>query len=289
VLARHGRVRAANRRGTADLPPEVEVVRADATDPDSTREICRGASVVYHCAGAPYAEWPAMLPRLMDGIIEGAAAVGARLVYGDNLHAYGPVNGPMFESHPDRPAGPKGETRARVARQLLDAHRDGYVRATIGRSPDFYGPGVRLAALGEQVFRAALANKPARVLGDVDAAHSYSYIDDFAASLVQLSEYPEAFGEVWHTPNDEPLTTREMLTLIYCEADAELRFRSNSRLALAVAGWFSPVMREVQETLYQYDRPFVADHSKFARALGARPTRHREAIRATLDWWARQA
>ena len=287
MLARHGRVRTVSRRGTANLPSRVEVVRGDATDPARTRELCHGASVVYHCAGAPYTEWPATLPRLMAGIIEGAADAGAKLVYGDNLYAYGPVNGPLFESLPDRPAGPKGAARARVTRQLLDAHREGRVRAVIGRASDFYGPGVRLSALGERVFAAALANRSASVLGDVDAAHSFSYIGDFAASLVKLGEHDEAMGAVWHVPHDQPLTMREMLALIYREAGATLRFRAASRLMVNALGLVNPMMRELKETFYQFDRPFVADHARFARAFGASPTPHREAIRATLDWWAR--
>ena len=287
VLARHGRVRAVSRRGAADLPSRVEVVRGDATDPARTRELCHGASVVYHCAGAPYTEWPATLPRLMAGIIEGASDAGAKLVYGDNLYGYGPVNGPLFESLPDRPAGPKGAVRARVARQLLDAHREGRVRAVIGRASDFYGPGVRLSALGERVFAAALANRSASVLGDVDAAHSFSYIGDFAASLVTLGEHDEALGQVWHVPHDVPLTMREMLVFVYAEAGATLRFRAASRLMLNLAALVNPMARELKETFYQFERPFVVDHAKFARAFGASPTRHREAIHATLDWWAR--
>ena len=286
VLARHGRVRTVSRRGTANLSSGVEVVRGDATDPARTRELCRGASVVYHCAGAPLAEWPATLPRLMAGIIEGASDAGAKLVYADNLYGYGPVNGPLFESLPDRPAGPKGAVRARVARQLLDAHREGRVRAVIGRASDFYGPGVRLSALGERVFAAALANRSASVLGDVDAAHSFSYIGDFAASLVTLGEHDEALGQVWHVPHDVPLTMREMLVFVYAEAGATLRFRAASRLMLNLAALVNPMARELKETFYQFERPFVVDHAKFARAFGASPTRHREAIRATLDWWA---
>jgi hypothetical protein len=42
----------------------------------------------------------------MDGIIAGAAAVGARLVYGDNLYGYGPVSGPFTEGLPHRATGP---------------------------------------------------------------------------------------------------------------------------------------------------------------------------------------
>jgi len=278
-------VRAVTRRGIADLPPEVEIVHGDATDSARTRELCHGASLVYHCAGAPHTDWPAALPRLMTGIIDGAEEAGAKLVYGDNLHAYGPVNGPLIESLPDRPAGRMGEVRAGVARQLLDAHRKGRVRAVIGRASDFYGPGVRQSAFGERVFAAVLANQPASVLGDPDAAHSFAYVNDFARALVTLGEHEETMGGVWHVPHDVPLTTREMLVFAYEEAGARLRFRTASRQLLNLAAIVNPVAREMKETFYQFERPFIVDHSKFARAFGASPTRHRDAIRDTLEWW----
>src|SRR5438094_5294589 len=56
--------------------PEVEVARGDAADPASTREVCRGAAVVYHCAAPPYTEWAEKYPPIQTGIIEGAGAAG---------------------------------------------------------------------------------------------------------------------------------------------------------------------------------------------------------------------
>lgn len=38
-----------------------------------------------------------------------------------------------------------------------------------------------------------------------------------------------------------------------------------------------------------FERPFVADHAKFARTFGASPTPHRDAIRTTLAWWRANA
>ncbi len=43
-------------------------------------------------------------------------------------------------------------------------------------------------------------------------------------------------------------------------------------------------MQELEEVLYQFERPFVVDHSKFERAFGAEPTPLAEAIGQTLDW-----
>jgi hypothetical protein len=36
----------------------------------------------------------------------------------------------------------------------------------------------------------------------------------------------------------------------------------------------------------QLERPFVVDHSKFAKAFGAQVTPHPDAIRITLAWFA---
>ena len=87
-------MRAASRSGRADLPDDVEVVAADVVEAAEVERACDGAAVVYHCANPPYAKWPELHPPLMESIIEGAAAAGARLVFGDNLYAYGPVDGP---------------------------------------------------------------------------------------------------------------------------------------------------------------------------------------------------
>ena len=57
LAAQGKRVRAVNRSGKTDLPGGVEALRADATDPVSARQVCQGATVVYNCANAPYAEW----------------------------------------------------------------------------------------------------------------------------------------------------------------------------------------------------------------------------------------
>lgn len=53
---------------------------------------------------------------------------------------------------------------------------------------------------------------------------------------------------------------------------------------LAIAGLFSPLMRELRETTYQF--PFVVDSSKFERVFGVfDATPHREAIEHTVQWF----
>ena len=98
----------------------------------------------------------------MDAIIEGAASAGARLVFGDNLYAYGPVDGPLTEDLPYLARGPNGRTRAQIAETLMGAHAAGRIRATIGRGVRLLrSPGAPLD-VGNRVFARVIEGKPAR-------------------------------------------------------------------------------------------------------------------------------
>ena len=279
-------VRLVNRSGkAAQGPAGADVVSADASDPAAARRACEGATAVFHCATHSYGQWAQVLPPIMNGIIEGAAAAGARLVYGDNLYAYGPVDGPIREDMPYRPIGPNTKARAEVAEMLMNAHASGKVRATIGRASDFYGPDARQSKAGDAIFARALAGKAAQVLGDPDAPHTVTFIGDFAAGLVTLSEQEEALGEVWHIPNAETETTRGFVEMVFQQLKLPPRLQRVPGLAIDAMAIVLPPMRGVKETLYQSTRPWVVDHSKYARAFGARPTPHEEAIAQTIEWY----
>ena len=280
------RVRLVNRSGKADAPPGAGVVAADVTDPADARRASEGATVVFHCASGPYGQWSKTLPPIMNGIIEAAAAAGARVVYGDNLYAYGLVDGPIREDLPYRPIGPNTRARAEAATTLMNAHGAGRVRATIGRASDFYGPHARQSKAGDVVFGRALAGKPAQALGDPDAPHTNTFIDDFAAALVTLAERDEALGEVWHVPSAETITTRQFIDLVFQHLHQSPRLQVAPTLAIRLMGLVIPPMRAVSETLYQSERPWVVDHSKFARAFGSQPTPHAQAIAETISWFA---
>jgi nucleoside-diphosphate-sugar epimerase len=288
LVRRGARVRLVNRSGRAAVPAGVEVVAADVTDLAAARRACAAASVVYNCINAPYTDWPARLPALWHGVLEGAVAAGARLVCGDNLYMYGPAGaaaGALRETLPSAATGRKGVTRARIATAVLDAHRAGRVRATIGRASDFYGPHVRTAALGERVFAAALAGKPVQVLGNPDTLHTYTYINDFARALVTLGAEERALGEVWHVPSAPTVTTRELVTMVGEVLGRKLALRAAPAWLVGALGLVSPIMRELKETVYQFASPFVVDHTKFERAFGAEVTPHQAAISKTLQWF----
>lgn len=285
LIARHYRVRVVARSSKAHLPHGTELVTGDVTDVANAVRICEGAAVVYHCAGAPYGAWRKTLPPIMNGVIQGASAAGAKLVYGDNLYLYGRVAAPLTETLPAAASGCNGKVRAQLAETLLTAHHKGKVKATVGRASDFYGPHARLSKVGDGIFLRALKGKPAQVLGDPDAPHTYTVIDDFAEALATLGERDEALGEVWHVPSAPPMTTRAFVDLVHEVLDRTPRLTVAPRLAIRLMAAVNPTMRAVDEALYQSEAPWIVDHHKFAQAFGASPTPHRDAIRRTIDWY----
>jgi len=285
LLHKNKRVRMVNRSGQASVPSGVQVVQGNAADLESIGQACKGASVIYHCAKPPYTEWPEKFPPIMNGIIDAAAKEMAKVVYGDSLYMYGSKHQVLTEDLPNGATGHKGRTRAQMADMLLDAHHSGKVRAAIGRGADFYGPGVLESALGERIFGAALEGGPAEVLGNIDIPHTYLYIRDFAKGLVTLGEREEALGQAWHIPGAATITTRQIVNMVYEAAGKQPKFRVAPKLFVSLMGLFNANMREIKETLYLFEKPFIVNTSKYEQAFGTDTTPHEQAIAETMDWF----
>jgi nucleoside-diphosphate-sugar epimerase len=286
-LVRKGkRVRMVNRSGRADVADGVEVVGGDAADPTFTREVSAGASVVYFALNPPYDRWPELFPSLQAGVLEGAASAGAKLIAVENLYMYGPTGGrPLTEDLPYAANTRKGAVRAGMSRELMEADASGKVRVAIGRASDFFGPRVLASAAGEQIFGRAVEGKSAQVAGDPDQPHTYTYAPDIGKGLVVLGEREEALGRAWHLPSPETVTTRQFVEMIFEEAGMPARIQTAPKFVLRAMGLFNPPLREMIEMLYEFEEPFVVDHSDFERSFGMSATPLRQAIGETVRWY----
>ena len=285
-LVRRGhRVRSIGRRAPAG-DPAVEGRSADVMDRQQAIDAVAGASVVYACAAPTYTRWVDEFPTLQANVADAAEAAGARLVAVENLYMYGPTDGPMTESTPMAATGKKGSLRARLSRELLERHAVGRLRVAIGRASDYYGPRAVNSAVGEQFFAAIAGGKAPRWLGRLDQPHALSYLPDIAAGLVTLGEHPEADGEVWHLPVSPALTGAEWSKRTAAIIGRPVRPSRVTRPMLVALGIFMPLLRELRETLYQWERPWVVDDTKFRSAFGAGATDVDDGIRRSLEWFS---
>jgi len=291
-LVRRGKnVTMVNRSGRLDNQPAgVSVAAADVTDEARTRQIAKGATHIYNATNPPYAQWPQLFPLLNTSILKTASAAGARLIVMDNLYMYGPTNGALItEDLPYRATGSKGMTRARMAEELLAAHKRGDVQMLMGRASDFFGPGVFDSSVGERLFANAVQGKPAQMLGRIDLPRTYSYVPDIGTALVVLANDDTAYGKAWHLPNPETTTAREFVRLVYESAGQPLRMQVVSPLMRRVLTPFIPILREVAEMSYSNEQSYVVDDSPYRQRYGSTATPLREAIAHTVTWFRQHA
>jgi nucleoside-diphosphate-sugar epimerase len=285
LLTRNVRTRMINRSGKATVPESVEIIGVDAYDSQNTCAVTQGATVVYQCAQPAYTQWQTLFPKLQSSIVQGVAASGAKLIVGDNLYMYGSVKGLLREDLPNAAKTRKGRIRAQLADALIDAHQQGIVRVLIARGSDFYGPGVLDSVMGDRVFPAILAGKTASAVGNLDLPHTYTFIEDFGKALVMLGEQEESLGQIWHVPNAKTITTREFLTLAFKEAGHLPKMSGMGKFMMRLGGIFIPGARETVEMMYEFEQPFVVDHSKYVQAFGNHATPVNKGIQRTLEWY----
>ncbi len=288
-LARGGsRVRVVTRTGRDSGIPGVEAVAADAADADVLSSIATGADVLYNCANpGAYPAWEREWPPLAAAILTAAERTGAVLVTASNLYGYGPVTGEMTRTSPLHPSDHKGALRVRMWRAALDAHAAGRVRVTEARASDYIGPTlpVRNAMLARYAD-ATLGGRSAPVFADPDQPHTWTAIEDVAATLAALGQDERAWGSAWIVPSNPAQSTRQVLRrLNELSGLGEPRLRRVPRWTLRAGGLFVPLLREVTGILYQFDAPFVAGGAETTESLGITPTPWARILEDTAAVW----
>ncbi|MGE7438513.1 NAD-dependent epimerase/dehydratase family protein [Kitasatospora sp. NPDC001175] len=270
-------------------PPEpgIEHVALDATASERLTEVARGATAIHSCGAPPLHRWATEWPPLASSICAAAEATGAVLVMLGNLYGYGPVDRPITEDLPLAATGPKERVRAALWEQARTLHEAGRIRAVEVRASDFFGPGVTDGGhLAARVMPRLLNGKPVTVLGDPDAPHSWSYLPDVARALVEVAGEERAWGRAWHVPTAPAASIREMVNRVAADAKTgPVAVRRLSPAVLGLASLFSPLIRELREVRYQFDRPFVLDSSAYESAFTVCATPVEEQLKATVEWW----
>lgn len=288
LLAKGKDVTIVNRSGKMDAAPvDVKLAAADLYDATLVRNLCNGAVAAYQCAQPRYFEWVEKFPPLQQSIIDGLTGTSTKLVLVENLYMYGETDGkPMTESTAHNAHTRKGQVRSEMSKSAFAAHEAGKLRVTSARGSDFFGPWVKNSAMGERVFASLLAGKKAQATGKLDQPHSFTYIKDFARTLVTLAENDAADGKAWHVPNDMPrITQAEFVEMIAEQAGVEPKMSSMGKLMMQFGGLFVPEAKEMVEMMYEFEQPFIVDSSAFEETFGMKATPLPDAIRETVGWY----
>ena len=278
------RVRLITRSGSGPDHPGIERRAADASDAAQLAALASGAATIFNCANPPYPKWASAWPALSNGVIAASETSGARLITISNLYGYAADSSPMRATDELAPPTRKGAIRAATWHDALAAHEAGRIEMTEVRASDFIGPGVGANGhVGDRFVPRVLAGKNVSVLGRADVAHSWSYVDDVVTTLVTVAHDDRALGRAWHVPTGPPLTAAQLADEFATVADVgPVKVKTIPAALLKVAGLVSPMMRELPEMLYQFERPFVIDATDTTETFGIVPTPLGEQLRATI-------
>jgi len=278
LLAERGEhVRVISRRGTGPDHAAIERIAADATDAQRLTELATGAMALYNCANPQYHQWFTDWPPLAAALLTAAERSGAVLASMSNLYGYGPVTGPITQKTPIAATHPKLRLRAEMWQDALAAQEAGRLRATEVRASDYIEQnGLLSYGLGKPLLAGKRAYSPA----PLDVPHSWTSVTDCARTLAAVAADERAYGQVWLVPTGPALTVRQLATRF-----AEVNGAPAAKISaipypvLWTYGLFSPMVRELRTTRYQFTAPFVVDSSATTESFGLEPTPVDDALR----------
>lgn len=273
----------ASRSGRGPADDRIRRVAVDASSVDALLAACPTAAVIYNAVNPEYTRWPIDWPPMAQAFLDYAERTGAVLATVSNLYGYGPVNVPMREDLPLAATGKKARVRAQMWADALAADEAGRVRVTEVRGSDYLCPGQQ-SMLGDRVMPRILAGKSVQVVGDVDQPHAWTAPIDVARTIVTAAADPRGWGRAWHVPSNPPRTQREAVADLAAAAGVPTpKVSAVPKVVLSALGLVQPMLRELKETDYQRERPYLLDDSAARAEFGLEPTPWPELLQAMVD------
>jgi nucleoside-diphosphate-sugar epimerase len=264
-----------------------ELFPADLTDPLQVEKAIAGSEVVYLLVGFDYniKVWRNQWPRLMRATIDACKKHNVKLVFFDNVYSYDISAIPhMTEASPLNPPSKKGAVRKEIADMILNEVKAGTLTALIARSADFYGPNNEKSFLMLMVYDNIKKGKKPNWIMDAGKKHSFTYTPDAAKATAILGNTADAWNQVWHLPTDKnTLTGKEMISLFTHQMNVADKIFVLPMWFIRLLGLFMPLMREMPEMMYQYDRDYIFDSSKFDNRFHFSTTTYQQGVKESIE------
>jgi len=263
-----------------------ELFPGDLTDEQFVEKAVNGADVAYLTVGLPYRlkTWKQQWPVIMRNTITACKKHRCKLVFFDNVYLYDAEKlSPMIEETEINPPSKKGKVRTQIVQMLMHEAETGQLKALIARAADFYGPGISNSLFNEVVVKNLKAGKKANWFCSLKYKHNFTFTPDAAKATALLGNTENAYGEVWHLPTVPALPMKKWIELTASELEVKPKTMVVSKSLIGVLGLFNPLMSEMKEMFYQYDRDYEFDSSKFETVFNIKPTPVKKALKQIND------
>lgn len=280
------------------LPPEVDVVEGDITDPDAVARSVEGQEVIYHLAaafreaGIPDSRYHEVHVDGTQYLLEAARAEGIRrFVHCSTIGVHGHVEGgPIDESAPHAPTDIYQETKSEAEKLALDFQRRHQFPLAVARPASIYGPGdMRLLKL----FR-MIANRRFVMLGSGEPCFHMVYVDDLSRGFRLAAEREEAIGEAFIFAGERTVPLKELVKMIAAAVEvpaprwrfpvAPVMLAAKVMKAVCVPLGIEPPIYPRRVGFFTHNRSFSIEKAR--NLLGYCPQVDLETgIRRTAEWY----
>ncbi len=261
---------------------------ADLTKKDDVFKAIEGSKITYVTIGFPYKTkvWKQIWIPFMQNVIAACLEYNSKLVFFDNVYAIGGDNvNHITENSPISPTSKKGEIRAEVDRLILESIDKNNLQAIVARAPDFFGGTSKAnSILINLIYDNLVKGKKAQWFCNSKVVHSVGYVPDLSKGTALLGNTPQAFNQIWNLPTDPQRITGEGWINLFASAmETKNNYTVLPNWLLRSLGLFVPVMSELAEMNYQYDRDYFFDSTKFNDYFNYKPTLNAVSVKQAIE------
>jgi len=272
LLAESGnQVIIASRSGKGPEHKNIVCAKANASSFIDLYSLSNNPKVIYNCVNPPYNKWKTEWPPISNSLNKYAEKTGAVLVTCSNLYGYGPHDGVLTEELPLNAKWTNGRVRADMWLEAKALHDAKKIRATEVRGSDYICASDQ-SRMGDRVVPNVIKGKKIQLLGAIDQLHTWTDPEDVAQLMIVVGQDERAWGKPWHVPSNEPKTQLQVVQDISNALGVAAPSVSSVPVTMQkLIGIFNPVIKELLNSNYQFDKPFVMSDSITRNNFGLKP------------------
>lgn len=278
-----------NRTGKLNIqiPQNVQVTAADVTSKTDMKAIASRSDLIFSCTDMPYDKWADFYPATANALAYALSETNTKLVFADNLYSYGNVSGKeMNEQMPHSAKTKKGRIRAGVINTLLYSGDEFNNRVAFVKAADLIGPRIHKGIFGTDFLDRVHDGKRVMLFGNIALPHTFTYINDFAAAMINVGTANDTFGQLWHVPNAPALNLDKWVHLFEVITNKRIKKSVTPKFVIRIVGLFNSFIKELYEMAYQFEYPYLVNHDKYLNRFGNHITYPSDIVKETVEWYS---
>ena len=247
----------------------IETACANAMDRSQVISATRGCDFIMNCVNPPYPKWQQMYLPIAENMIAAAQQNDAVHLFPANVYNYGtqiPVL--VTDDTPFNPDTGKGLIRQDMEQLFQRFADENNVQTLVLRAGDFFGGPHSRSSWFDTIITRSLAKGKITYPGPMDVVHSWAYLPDMVQTFVKIAERADSLsGFESFLFKGHAVTGNQLKVAIEQVVEKSCKKSGLPWPLLRFAGLFSPMMREICEMSYLWNRPHQMDDTRLQQTI----------------------